>query len=120
METINIHGAPNIIPAFVSGWEIDNTKEGVCACVCVCVCVRAHGPRTMKQRVAGLMGDGGQGRLHGEGDGAKWAKQVSREGAFRPEGATSTTPAGAHLVLAEGGGGQVGGNRGSGRARHGR
>ena len=52
-------------------------RDGVCVCVCVCVCVYgygcAHTHTGMHPGAAGfrLMVDRGQGRLHGEGDGAK-------------------------------------------------
>lgn len=150
METINIHGAPNILPASFSGWEIDNTRtrrvhavvylkdkgkkgrtksprrveEGVCVCVFTRARTHAHVPCTMEQRVAGLMGDGGQGRLHGEGDGAKWAEQVSREGAFRPEPAQRRQGhtwcwlkvEGVRLGVTEAVGGRVTGDEGRPRA----
>ena len=56
----------------------------VCVCVCVCMCMYGYGcvhtHTGMHPEAAGcrLMVDGGQGRLHGEGDGAKWAKPVSK------------------------------------------
>ena len=56
-------------------------RQGWCVCVCVCVCVCmcvygygcAHTHTGMHPGAAGfrLMVDRGQGRLHGEGDGAK-------------------------------------------------
>ena len=87
----------------------------VCVCVCVCVCIGVCTHTSMHPGAAGcrLMVDGGHGRLHGEGDGAKWAKPVSK---VRSNLRSEQHWLGACLVSEEGrGGGWHGGSIDSGR-----
>ena len=90
-------------------------------CVCVCVCVYGYGcvhiHRSMHPGAAGcrLVVDRGQGRLHGEGDGATWAKPAIK---VRSILQSEQHWLGACLVSEEGrSGGWHGGSRDSGRRR---